>query len=1635
MLFRKFSTTVVTALLLTGSCLSSADDTDIFLSNPNYDSTVKPNVLFLLDNSGSMASHLQQGKTRMDVMKESFEDILGNSSNINAGIMKLWARSGESSELTYPVSDIDAPYGGTNISRGGKPTIKASTDDAYEFLEDNSVSIASDKLILGEMVAEADSLITPLSLRSVEAFDSQDLITVDKSISRENDDMNDHRTSEHESYMYLYSSDENPKTFGFRFRDLDIPSNAIIEEAKLSLHGSGGGINDFKSVVYAELSKSPTDYIPGEELENRIGNATGTLWNDPSKWTGRIESTDIKSSIQEVLDRLDWSSDEKLNDLSLLVWMGGHYYDYGFRVAYQFKENLNPNLEPKLKITYRTPPEEPGEYLTGLRFQEVGIPRGATITNASLQFTAAKDSSDNVTYKIKAGELDTGNGTAPFSIDSENLSSRDRDDFTSVNWTPESWIKGATDEPNTYEVSIQPLLQEIVNDSGWCGNDSATFFIEKSSGIGKRVAYSYDSSLGNKPKLIIEFTPPTTPGCSNEILDTRIFRDTHDAYQERSGPMNVYGNELKLRGRDNTSTDTYTAIHYKNFPIKQGATILEARLELTSSRNSTGDMNLRVMAEDKDTTPALVNQNNNISSRRSTLTDARIDWPINESWLKDRVYSSPDITRVIQEIVGRSGWQAGNNLTLLINAFVEDQERYAVSFKQNPTYSPRLIIKVESGGIESSATYKVKDHMISIVEQMTASGGTPIVPRMYDTAKYFTDEFEGIQSPINNACQSNHFVILTDGSANGNTSEAKNGIKQLTGSSSCTGNDNEYCGRNLSNWFANNDLSSDVNRVNNLTTHTIAFATSTTGAAATFMSDLAAEGGGKYYQASNAKDLANAFNQIVEDVIENESTFAAPGVAANSYNRSEHRNKIYYSIFKPSQSDRWQGNLKKYQIFTNPLGIYDNSSPASIAVDSDSGFFKEEAQSFWSTEVDGSKVSKGGFNSRLKGASGNRKIYTYLGNNPAGSASSITNSSNKIITSNNSLTTSLFGLNSNEGSRKNELINWIADRSKGIGDPLHSTPALVTYKCDGTYSESAPFDCAENDLDLALYLGTNDGLLHGMNAKTGNEHFAYMPKELLPKADKWEANDATDRVGSSRPYGLDGHIVVWANDINRNGVIYGGADTLDSNSDQSTVDQLTPTSQPNPGEFVYAYAGMRRGGRNYYALDVTDKSSPKMLWYIKGGTGQFKQLGQTWSRPVLSRIRVGNTVKEVLIFSGGYDPIQDQKPLYDYTKTGEAAPDEMGNAIYIVDAKTGELIWSASGTASSNPTLYLSKMKYSIPGGVSVVDLQGDGFVDQLFFADTGGQVWRLYINSCIPDSVTGSISECAVKNDNQITDLVWPTDSEGVNISDGNGTAGNDDGVFASLGYNSTMVKYDQLVNARKFYTSPDLALIPVNGRANLAVSIGSGMRPDPLSLTNAVIKDHFYVLTTPHIYNPEVTSSNKTGKQVPAHSVIKLTTNGALAKLVPDSTGIVDNSAFGGSSNQGWYLEMRDQEKVMSDPSILNGQIYFNSYKPSSTLTDSCTPVAGEAWSWQANINGSTIVKEKINSNGIVGNSVFLNPDNSFLNPNPNLDSGNPGSGGSNSGGNQYNGDKILICNNTHCKYIESGILKGSTFWEQVQ
>jgi hypothetical protein len=130
-------------------------------------------------------------------------------------------------------------------------------------------------------------------------------------------------------------------------------------------------------------------------------------------------------------------------------------------------------------------------YIVGIRFSNVTIPQGATITSAQLDFMASNTDGDPTSLTI-SGEA--GDDTEFFRTADYNISSR-ATTAASASWTPSAWnLEGE----RHLSSEISAVVQEIVNRSGWDSGNAMAFII---TGSGKRTTFSYDGGAAEAPIL------------------------------------------------------------------------------------------------------------------------------------------------------------------------------------------------------------------------------------------------------------------------------------------------------------------------------------------------------------------------------------------------------------------------------------------------------------------------------------------------------------------------------------------------------------------------------------------------------------------------------------------------------------------------------------------------------------------------------------------------------------------------------------------------------------------------------------------------------------------------------------------------------------------------------------------------------------------------------------------------------------------------------------------------------------------------------------------------------------------------------------------------------------------------------
>jgi len=281
-------------------------------------------------------------------------------------------------------------------------------------------------------------------------------------------------------------------------------------------------------------------------------------------------------------------------------------------------------------------------------------------------------------------------------------------------------------------------------------------------------------------------------------------------------------------------------------------------------------------------------------------------------------------------------------------------------------------------------------------------------------------------------------------------------------------------------------------------------------------------------------------------------------------------------------------------------------------------------------------------------------------------------------------------------------LNWPDGVSGVTGGFPYDTNAYSYYKVNTSIETPA----GRADRPGVVYVGSNDGMLHGFATENGalgsagDEVLAYAPKALFS-------------TSASRGYHY----------LTENG--YNHQYYVDL---QPTVSDIyTVTNSPSTGDGFWStilVGGLRGGGRGFYALNVTDPASFSEANAASIVMGEFTNaddadLGYTFSQPTIGMMEDG---RWAIIVGNGYNPDTTITDANGSTASGEAT-------LYIIylDADLTDGKWDLSGAT-------IDYRKYSLGIGTTAdlnglssptaVDLDNNGKIDRVYAGDLKGNMW-----------------------------------------------------------------------------------------------------------------------------------------------------------------------------------------------------------------------------------------------------------------------------------------------------------------------
>lgn len=751
-------------------------------------------------------------------------------------------------------------------------------------------------------------------------------------------------------------------------------------------------------------------------------------------------------------------------------------------------------------------------------------------------------------------------------------------------------------------------------------------------------------------------------------------------------------------------------------------------------------------------------------------------------------------------------------------------------------------------------------------------------------------------------------------------------------------------------------------------------------------------GEGGFFYAQSSEDIANSVLSFIQNL--NNTLPATPSgtiiVPDDPYRADSQLAVAYYPILQAEVGKNqaiWAGNLKKYNLNEGTLYGKNNSA---LFLDV-AGNLNPATEDLWSAIADingkNNNVTSGGFYSNLSTPNTTvnnvRTLYIEdntssndrsprlrkLGVNVSGKVTldgSIISTSNTFVDTttysrtNVNLLLQFLGFTLTDAQKTQALADLVltapASPVKVLGATIHSTPSMVSYSADldtdGKVSSTRD--------DYALF-GSSDGSLHMVNADDytatsngGREQLAFIPKQMLISQPQALINGTGTDVG--KPYfGVDAPWLVSANyfyDLDNSKV------TVTPCAANTTIDPNNTRDCRNT--YVRAYGGLRMGGEGMYGLDLTDKNNPKMLFRIDSATTGFDRMGQIWSKPTKAKIATGidsttkkvNAYKDVLVFGGGYDTCYEDENYQVGTTTSTlsnqksqacnrtTAAESLGNAVYMVDAKTGALIWSATkaaNTVSGATNTTVSTLNNSIVGGITVLDRNNDGYMDQLYFADMGGQVFRADFTNAgfIKPVSSGTAAPETAFSNTRVVRLLQPA-------------------------FSGADIKYNH-----RFYERPAVSFYRGdssfnNSRLFAMVNVISGDRSSPLSKLRASdayadrlygIMDTDVTLADSILYASDFTTrqeSTATGAPK-VQKMVDLTANTtatsdllALPTVTTDYTLATKRSAITSvKAKRGWYYPLTRFDgfnqvkytKGVGKSEVINSFLYTTVYNPDMT------------------------------------------------------------------------------------------------------
>lgn len=408
--------------------------------------------------------------------------------------------------------------------------------------------------------------------------------------------------------------------------------------------------------------------------------------------------------------------------------------------AEQENDEIDSLFDDDLDAGWEGEPDDLNILTTGLRFRDMWIPKGATIDSAYIIVNSHESkTAEDVARITIVGDAADNAGT----FTEDNLiDDRPRTQATVLWEVAVPW--GLWTYHRTPDLS--GIVQEIVNRDGWqLGNALAFVLLGEDQGPSEvenarefesfeNIADPEDGGDGQNhperiPELVVYYSVESglieiPIVATDTITDEGVtfLASSDDAEQENDEIDSLFDDDLDAgwEGAPEDQNILTAGLRFQNVNLPKGTTIDSAFIQVFSHESKTPEDVARItIVGDAADHAATFTEDSLIDAR--PWTQASLLWEVNESWGLWTPHLTPDVGPIVQEIINRDGWEAGNALAFLLlgenqgPSEVENAREFE-SFENiadpedggdgqnHPERVPRLLIYFSTNNIVASAS-------------------------------------------------------------------------------------------------------------------------------------------------------------------------------------------------------------------------------------------------------------------------------------------------------------------------------------------------------------------------------------------------------------------------------------------------------------------------------------------------------------------------------------------------------------------------------------------------------------------------------------------------------------------------------------------------------------------------------------------------------------------------------------------------------------------------------------------------------------------------------------------------------------------------------------------------------------------